>query len=1052
MIEWFAKNHVAANLLMFGIIITGVLAIKRDVPLELLPDFDLDTITITTALPGGNPTSIEQTVTSRIEEAIADIEGIKEIGSRSSENISSVILEVDPDYNKQEVLSDVKIRVDALTTLPLDAERPIIQIAEVPIQVIGIAIYGKTLSYDELFDTTARMRESLQQVDGITRIGPIQAPPREIHIEISPATLQQYNLTLADVGQAIQRNSVDISAGNLKTLDGDILIRTNGQAYQANEYRRIPITNSGDRVVYLADIAKVIDGYQLTQVETEYNGERALTFEAFRVGNQSTIDIANIVKSFIEDYQSQLPPGAKLGTYGDTSQVVEGRLSTLITSAWQGGLLVMILLALFLRPAVAMWVSIGIPICFLGAFAVMPHIGASLNMLTMFAFLIVLGIVVDDAIVTGENIYRHIRNGMPPQEAAIFGTQEVATPVTFGVVTTMVAFAPLLAIDGPLGSFAEQIPLIVIPVLAFSLIESKLILPAHMSTIKVRDENDINKFGRAQQAFSRGFENAIIRLYKPFLDKCVNNKTITITSAICIFAITITISATGWLRSSFVPEFEDNAVYVRLSMPSTTGYETTKKYVHQIVEAAKRIESEFISPVTGETVFRYNVSVSGLTFDGAGPPSFGTNKGIVIIELESDKSVTGNLSIKDVQKRLREEIGEIPGAQQLSLSSNFNDAGRPVEVAIYGNDTALLEKAVDDIRAYLNTYPGVFDVQDNLLSGKEEIQLEILPLADSLGLSLSNISNQVRQALFGFEAQRIQRGHDEIKVMVRYPLQDRSSINDVENLPISVQNSTNTIPLSQLANFESATSPTSVYREDQRRNVSVSADLDQTQIDQRVLNTDLIKFLNEYVSGLPGISYSLEGQAESEREANASFALGFVLVILAIYALLAIPFKSFSQPFIVMSIIPLAIIGAIIGHVIMGLAFSMLSVMGILALTGIVVNDSLVLVDYINQQRKRGVEILTAVLTAGEIRFRPVMLTSLTTFVGLLPLMVTTDTQSQALVPMAVSLGFGILFATLITLIVIPVNYLIFHQIGVWWNKEDKPKNRPLADSVAIPS
>ena len=285
------------------------------------------------------------------------------------------------------------------------------------------------------------------------------------------------------------------------------------------------------------------------------------------------------------------------------------------------------------------------------------------------------------------------------------------------------------------------------------------------------------------------------------------------------------------------------------------------------------------------------MSVAGLTFDGAGPPSFGTNKGIVIIELESDKSVTGDLSIKDVQKRLREEIGEIPGAQKLSLSSNFNDPGRPVEVAIYSNDVSLLETAVDDIRAYLSTYPGVFDVQDNLLSGKEEIQLEILPLADSLGLSLSNISNQVRQALFGFEAQRIQRGHDEIKVMVRYPLQDRSSINDIGNLPISVQNSTNTIPLSQLARFESATSPSSVYREDQRRNVSVSADLDQTQLDQRVLNLDLIKFLNEYAATRPGLDYSLEGQAESEREANASFALGFVLVILSIYALLAIPFK-----------------------------------------------------------------------------------------------------------------------------------------------------------------
>ena len=1043
MIEWFAKNHVAANLLMIGIIITGVLAIKRDVPLELLPDFDLDTITITTVLPGGNPASIEQTVTSRIEEAIADIEGIEEIGSRSAENASTVFAQVDPDYDKQDVLSDVKVRVDALTTLPLDAERPIIQIAEVPIQVIGISLYGESMTYDQLFDLISQMREDLQQVNGITRVGPIQAPPRELHIEVAPDTLEQFNLTLADIGRAIQRNSVDISAGNLKTRDGDILVRTNGQAYFANDFRKIPVTNSGDRVVYLGDIANVIDGYQLVQVETEYNGEPALTFEAYRVGKQSTIEIADLVKDFLKDYEDRLPPGAKIGTYGDTSQVVQGRLSTLITSAWQGGLLVMILLALFLRPAVAFWVGIGIPICFLGAFALMPHFDTSLNMLTMFAFLIVLGIVVDDAIVTGENIYRHIRNGMPPPEAAIYGTKEVATPVTFGVVTTMVAFAPLLAIDGALGSFAKQIPLIVIPVLAFSLVESKLILPAHMSTIKVREENQINALGRAQQKFSRGFESAIIKVYRPFLDSCINNKTITAVSAICVFVLVMTVASTGWLRSSFAPEFEDNAVFVRLSMPSTTGYDTTKKYIQKIVAAAEEIEDEFVSPVTGETIFRYNVSVSGLTFDGAGPPSFGTNRGIVIIELESNRDITGDISIKDVQKRLREEIGEIPGAQKLSLSSNFNDAGRPVEVAIYGNNSERLGEAVEDIRAYLSTYPGVFDVQDNLTSGKEEIRLEILPLADSLGLSLGNISNQVRQALFGFEAQRIQRGHDEIKVMVRYPLQDRSSINDVENLPISVANSNNTIPLSQLATFEAATSPSAIYREDQRRNVSVSADLDRNQLDQGVLSRDLVKFLDSYFAGKPDLDYSLEGQAESERDANASFALGFLLVILAIYALLAIPFKSFSQPFIVMSIIPLAVVGAIIGHLIMDLSFSMLSVMGILALTGIVVNDSLVLVDYINKQRARGEEILSAVLTAGEVRFRPVMLTSLTTFVGLLPLMATTDTQSQALVPMAVSLGFGIIFATLITLVIIPVNYLIFYQIGLWWNKEEKDSNEP---------
>jgi len=1040
MIEWFAKNHVAANLLMFGIIIAGLLALKRDIPLELLPDIDLETVSIITVLPGGNPKSLEQTVTSRIEEAIVDIEGIKKITSRTAENISNVFAQIEPSYSKQEVLSDIKIRVDALTTLPQEAERPVIQIAEAQFQVIGIAMYGESFSYDELYLISEEAREELLQVEGITRVGPLQAPSREMHIEVSPETLKRYSLTLAEIGLAIQRNATDVSAGNLKTRDGDILVRTNGQAYRADEFRRIPVTNSGDQIVYLGDIANIVDGYELTQVETTYNGQPALTFEVFRVGKQSTIDLSERTKKFIAEYQKRVPKGIKIGTYGDTAIVVKSRLDTLINSAIQGGILVMILLSLFLRPAVALWVGIGIPVCFLGCFAMMPFLGVSLNMLTMFAFLIVLGIVVDDAIVTGENIYRHIRNGMPPDKAAIYGTKEVAVPVTFGVVTTMVAFAPLLAIDGQLGSFAKQVPLIVIPVLAFSLVESKLILPAHMSSIKAREEASISGLGRIQQRFSRGFEDTIIRLYRPFLERCVNNKTITIVCAASVFFIIITVMSTGWVKASFAPDFEDNAVFINLSMPATTGYDTTKKHIDGIVKAADNISSEFLDIQTGETLFKYSIAVAGLTFGPSGL-TFGTNKGIVIVEIEADRSRTGDLSIRDVQKRLREEIGDIPGAERLSLTSSFADTGRPVSVAIYGENDERISLAVESIGEYLKGYPGIFDIQDNFSSGKEEIQLELTPMADSLGLSLANVSGQVRQALFGFEAQRIQRGFDELKVMVRYPAQDRESLTDMSNMPIMVANQRSTIPLAELAAFNTTSSAATIYRDKQRRAVSVTADLDRSAVNEQALNNDLVDFLENYFAAEPQLSYSLEGQAESQREANASFLLGFALVLMAIYALLAIPFKSFSQPFIVMSIIPLAIVGAIIGHLILNLSFSMLSVMGVLALTGIVVNDSLVLVDYINKQRRNGMAILDAVLTAGEVRFRPVMLTSLTTFVGLIPLMFSSNTESQALVPMAVSLGFGILFATLITLILIPVNYLVFYHINLWWNKTDNNHN-----------
>ena len=1037
MIEWFAKNHVAANLLMIAIMLMGYTAIKEDIALELMPDFNLGIISVTTVLSGGNPESIEATVTSRVEESVADLEGIKKITSRSGENVSSVTIEIEAGYDEKALLSDVKNRVDALNTLPADAERPVINLAEIPIQVIGVAVYGD-VGYDLLFQTASDMREAMLQVEGITQVGPVQAPEREIHIEVAPETLKQYGLTIADIGAAIQRNAVDISAGNLRTRDGDILVRTNGQSYTKKEFEAIPVFNSGDRVLYIKDLATVVDGYQLRRVETQYAGLPALTVEAFRVGTQSTIDIADKVHAFMADYEKKLPQGLKLGNYGNTSAVVQDRLSTLVSSAVQGGVLVLILLSLFLRPAVALWVGLGIPVCFLGGLAMMPILGLTMNMFTMFAFLLVLGIVVDDAIVTGENIYRHQRNGMSPDEAALFGTKEVAVPVTFGVITTMVAFAPLLFVEGVLSDLAAQIPLVVIPVLAFSLIESKLILPSHMSTIKPRNESTVTGFSRLQQNFSNSFEASVIKVYRPLLDKCMGNKTITIFTAFAIFAVTIVSMQTGWLRTSFFPEFEDNAIYVKLTMPATTGYETTKGHVVRMVDIANDLAQEYTDPETGESYFKYIVSISGLTISPTGP-KFGNNQGMVVMEfVQGENGLPEGFSIRTVQEQLRTRIGEIPGAERLSLSSTFGDFGSPISIALYGKDVEQIGIIKDKIRDYLRGYPGIFDIQDNLSSGKEELKLTIKPLAKTLGLSQDNIATQVREAIFGFEAQRIQRGYEEIKVMVRYPQKDRSSVNKVNNIPIRANNNETTIPLFELADLIPSQGASAIYRDKQRRAITVSANIDLANNDIAIIRADLKKFLDELFIYEADVSYEMSGQAENQNEANASFLIGFILVMVLIYSLLAIPFKSFGQPIVVMSIIPLAIIGAIIGHYVMDLAFSMLSIMGMLGLTGIVVNDSLVLVDYINQKRGEGMNVMDAVLTAGETRFRPVMMTSLTTFVGLLPLMLNQSTQAQALIPMAVSLGFGILFATIITLIITPVNYLvgrhIKHTIIRWWN------------------
>ena len=756
MIEWFARNHVAANLLMFGILLMGIVAIKKDIALEFLPDFQLGTVNISTALPGGTPQTIESTITSRIEESIADIEGIKNINSRSSQGLSSVFVEIESGYDDLNILSDIKNRVDGLNTLPADAERPVIELAELPIQVIGIVVHGD-VEFDLLFNTISDLRENLLQVPGITSVSEIQAPGREISIEVAPEVLKQYNLSIADIAEAIQTNAIDLSAGNLRTIDGDILLRTNAQAYVKADFEAIPVLNSGDRVLYLRDVATVIDGYQLIQVETRYNGKPAVSIEAYRIGKQSTLEVADKVLTFMEDYKKKLPEGIELGHYGNTAEVVQGRLSTLISSAIQGGVLVLILLSLFLRPAVAFWVGIGIPVCFLGGLAVMPYLGLSLNMLTMFAFLLVLGIVVDDAIVTGENIYRHQRNGMSPSKAALYGTKEVAVPVTFGVITTMAAFAPLLFVEGQLADIAKQIPLVVIPVLAFSLIESKLILPAHMSTVSPRKEDSISGLGQLQQKFSRGFENAILRIYRPFLDKCVRNKSITLVTAGCIFVVAITSMATGWLKTSFFPNFEGNEVLVTLSMPANTGYETTRGHILKIVDVTNELANSkrYTDPETGESYVRYVMSVSGLTF-GPGGLNFGNHLGLVYLEfVQGENGIPGDVSLSEVTEHLRKEIGEIPGAEQLSISSSFADFGKPVSIAVYGKDNERLTAVTEKIREYLKSYPGIFDIQDTLTAKNEELQLELKPLANTLGLSQNNVSTQVRQALFGFEAQRI---------------------------------------------------------------------------------------------------------------------------------------------------------------------------------------------------------------------------------------------------------------------------------------------------------
>lgn len=1028
MIKWFSENDVAANLLMLTILFAGISTLNNRVPIEFMPDIELDTVTITTMLSGGNPKTIESTITSRIEETISGIEGIKEINSRTTRAMSTVMATIDTAYDKQELLEDIKLKVDALSTLPADAEEPIISIAEIPIPVVGLAVYSDTLNFKELHGITNSLRDKLLQTPGITNAGELMTVQPEMHIEVSPDVLKEYGLTLFEITQSIQANSTDISAGNLETRGGQILVRTKGLAKTKEQFEDIVILAKNGQIVRLGELATVVDGFQPFDVDVSFDGKNAVIFEAKRTGKQSTIDISNKVQAFIEDIRPNLPEGVSIGLWQNTATVVKDRLQTLISSAILGGILVIALLTLFLRPAVAFWVSVGIPVSFFGAFALMPWLGISLNMLSMLAFILVLGIVVDDAIVTGENVYRHIRDGMAPKDAAVFGTKEVAVPVTFGVVTTMVAFTPLLMVSGSTGDLAKQLPLVIIPVLFFSLIESKLILPAHLKHINPRDKQKINPLGKLQQQFSRGFENAIIKHYSPFLRRCLNNISITLVSAVCIFVLSIVLLQTGWVKAKFLPEFNSDVAFVKLAMPVMTGYDTTKTHIDHIVKQANVLKDKYRDPKTGKSSIEYVISVAGVSVGEAGQ-DLAHNQGLVAVEISPSDRRPKDFNVNVLIEELRALVGDIPGAKKLSFSSDFTDFGSPINIGFYSDDAEQLQGAALEVRKLLREYPAVFDIRDNFSDTQDELQLYLKPKAHAMGLSFADISAQVNQAMFGFEAQQIQRGNQELKVMVRYPEEHRASLLDLNTLPIRTPKSTiGSVPFSDVAGSEYGKSPNSIYRKDQSRTVNITADYDTKNNDLNVLKTELDGRISSILLDYPKVSFEQDGEAKTQRETMQSLGLGLIFVLLMIYCLLAIPFKSFGQPLIVMSIIPLAFIGALLGHLIMGQAISMLSFFGLLGLTGIVVNDSLVLVDYINKQRRNGMSVYESVATAGVIRFRPVILTSLTTFLGLAPLIMSNSLHAQALIPMAISLGFGILFATLITLVIVPVNYLLAYQ------------------------
>lgn len=1027
MIAWFAKNDVAANILLVIIMLAGAYVMLNKVPVDLFPEIEVRSVSVSVTLPSASPQEVEEGITIKIEEAVQDIEGIRQINSQSSEGRSSVTLSVEEGYEVRELLEEVKIRVDAITNFPVEAENLLIQVPQWRQDAIGVMIYG---NYDAV--TLRRMaedvRNELVQLNDISQVAIEDVLPFEMSIEIPEWVLRKYDLTLAQVSNILRQNSRDTSAGNLRTSGGEIFIRSRGQAYQANDFANIPIITTQDgTMLRLGDIANIKDEFAEIPLNTRFNGVPAVEIEVFRSGNESVIDITTAVRDYIDEKQGQLPQGLSMAYWRDRSEPVKARLDTLTKSAWQGALLVIIMLALFLRPAVAFWVCLGIPMCFLGAFLFMPLFGVSINLMSLFAFILVLGIVVDDAIVTGENVYSHLQRGEDPLKAAINGTREVAVPVTFGILTTAAAFLPLAFQTGR-GSWYAAITFVVVPVLLFSLIESKFILPAHLKHVRPLSNNP-SRLSQFQQKVARSLEVLIEKFYQPALAQAMRWRYATLALMIAVFIMVLGTLVSGHTKFVFFPRIQSEIATANLIMPSGTAFNSTDSYVKAITKHAQDLREEFRDPETGESVIRNIYAISG---------GRNSTTGRVRVETVPPEKRTLAVTTQDIVNEWRKRVGLIPGAEQLNYRAEIGGwGGSPIDIELKSNDVSALNDISEQLKVKLATYSGVFDIEDSLSDGKEELQLILKPEARLLGLDLNTVSSQVRQAVFGFEVQRIQRGREEVRVMVRYPIEARQSIETLEQMMIRI-GPKQEVALWQVADVLPGVSPNTILRIDRQRTLSVTADFDKKTGDMSLVQKELQSWLTLKMNAYPGVSYELAGEARDQRESSEGLIAGAIALAILIYVLLAIPFKSYSQPLIVMSVIPFGLVGAVIGHWIMGLDLTLLSFMGILALSGVVVNDSLVLVDYVNQRRLGGTSVKKAVYEAGARRFRAVLLTSLTTFAGLIPLLFEESTQAQFLIPMAVSLGFGIIFATLITLFIVPMNYLILDDLKRYFQQYGK--------------
>ncbi|MGJ8672749.1 efflux RND transporter permease subunit [Rubritalea sp.] len=1036
MIRWFAKNHVAANILMLAILLGGGYTAYFQLPVEIEPTVEFPQVNIHVPLRGGTPKDVEQKVVLPIEKELADISEIKAIHADANRNSAFFRLDIDDSADIDKVKNEISSRIERISTFPAEADKANIFVPSTAYWhgVISIAIYGN-LSNADLLTAAKKVRADLTAIEGISKVVIKGQRSKQILIEAKPEVLNAYNLSISTLSRKIREASVDLSAGSVDNNGERILIRSSSQAYEAEQFRDLVISREFGSELRLRDVATIRDVVADDERILRYNDQNAILLEVLRFDGENSLKIANSVHDYVANSQNRFPDGVNLATWDDDSVSLKGRLNTLAVNLLQGGVLVLIFLGLFLRPQIAFWVVAGIPISFAGGVIAMHYLGVSANNMSLFGFIIVLGIVVDDAIVTGENIYSRLKDGkLSPLDAAVIGTQEVATPVTFGMITTIAAFIPLMFIDGYLGEMARQIPLVVIPVLLFSLVESKLILPAHLKHLQAHRSNT-NWFIRTQRYVADGLEKVIQRVYKPMLDFSLNHRYTTIS----IFVATLLLTAGWYIKTDNfdpAPSTDRYYIYASLDTVSGTSFEETDERVTYVVEALNSIRNDFTDSGTGDSLIGNVVtSTGGKPWGDSSDPT----EAYILVEITPPgQRTTPGPKNAEIAEAWENAVGEMPGVRSFYIRSEQNNSrgkkSDPINVVVRSESDEERKAFETELKEWLKSQDQISSAWSDRQRDQRELDIKLNGAGREAGLTQGDLAQQIRNSFFGTEVQKFQTADEELSVMLRLPEEQRKSLHTLDTLRITLPNG-QLASISQVATVSEGVSPRRIKRKDGARFTEVAA-VAKGDYDVTKMEPELTAYLNSLALDYPTVQWNYQGTLAEFKEGNKRIMALAIILTFTLYSLLAIPFKSFIQPLFVMIAIPFGVIGAYWGHVILGIKVSYLSYFGMLALAGVVVNDSLVIVDFINKKVREGMPLREAIAESGIRRFRPILLTSLTTFAGLMPIIFESSIQAQFLIPMAVSLGFGILFATVITLFLIPCAYAVSSDLTGLFKKK----------------